>query len=125
MNIEGHNEIDKIGISLSGLCAIHCLITPLILIFMPAWANFFKHEYIHILFFLTVSPLALISFYRVFKEHEDRVPLGLGILGSLVLLLSFVEHDHDIHFLSILGSILLMSGHFLSLKKCRCKQHAH
>jgi len=128
VNIQGHSEIDKIGISLSGLCAIHCLVTPLLLLFIPAWGSYFQHEFVHIIFFLIVSPLALVSFYRVLKKHRNRVPLILGIIGSGVLLLSFFEagHNHSgVHFLSVVGSIFLISGHYISLKKCRCGHTAH
>ncbi len=127
MNLEGHNEIDKVGISLSGLCAIHCILTPILLIFMPNLGEYFEHELVHMAFFFLVAPVAFFSFYRVYKVHRDKIPFILGTIGSGLLIVTLVEHghSHSLHLLSIVGSILLVAGHFISLRKCRCVGHSH
>lgn len=126
VNVEDHVKIDKLGLSLSGLCAIHCLLTPLFLLFLPAWGTFFKHEAVHLIFFLFVVPLALLSFVGVYKKHGDKTPLILGSIGSLMLLISLVEHGHQegIHLVSLFGSGFLVAGHLKSLR-CKCTSHCH
>ena len=118
-------SIDKLGISLSGICAVHCFLTPILLLLIPSWGGHFHQEGVHWFFFLFVAPLAAYSFWRTYKAHKNIKPLILGFLGLVVLSLPIlIESFHNVgHFISLIGSILMIIAHLQSLR-CQC-HHSH
>jgi hypothetical protein len=118
-------SVDKLGISLSGICAVHCFLTPVLLLLIPSWGSHFHQEEIHWFFFLFVAPVATYSFWRTYQAHKNIKPLILGCLGLIILSLPiFVEHFHNIgHVISLIGSALMILAHLQSLR-CQC-HHSH
>ena len=117
---------DKWGIYFSGTCAIHCVLTPVFLIFYPAFTLFFtsNEELFHTLMALFVVPSFLFVIYSYLKIHKQKKPMifvGSGFL--LILFSTFFAHDFLGHasepVLSILGSVLMIRGHFLNHNHCK------
>lgn len=121
-------NIDKLGIGFSSLCAIHCLLTPIFLLLLPTLGEAFHHDEIHLIFFLLVAPLALLSFYKTSRAHKKHAPIALGAIGTFLLLLPLVLHEplHNVaHVISLCGSIFLIYGHFKAIQCRRCHHHHH
>lgn len=142
MKIENESEdygntqsLDKVGILLSGLCVIHCVATPFLIMFSPMFAQFFDSKWSHFAVFLFIVPVAYFTFWRFYKNHRNKKPMILGTIGILFLGLSLlspghrweVGHDHlhghgEEHFqyvdtiINIIGSVILMSGHWINIK---------
>lgn len=118
-------NLDKLGISLSGICAVHCFLTPILLLLIPSLGSQFHQEEIHLFFFLFVAPVAAFSFWRTYKAHGNAKPLILGGLGLLVLSLPLIsESFHNIgHYISLVGSAFMILAHLQSLR-CKC-HHSH
>ncbi len=123
-------RVDQVGILLSVLCALHCLSFPL---FYIAGVQFFEFHSLsaHMLFFVSVSGIALWSFIRCYRSHGFRVPLLLGLSGILLLLLGIVLEAYQVHLLetsfdllTILGSACLVFAHLKNLRLCRCLHSA-
>jgi hypothetical protein len=117
--------LDFIGISLSVLCAIHCSMTPLILLFLPSLGSFFKSEYMHLILFVLILPTAIFSFLRCYKLHKDKKVLALGASALLFLLGGLTAeklfHSHSLeHTLSIIGSCIIIVAHGLNIRHCHC-----
>ncbi len=77
------NPMDKVGIVASVACAIHCLIAPLLLLFLPAFGTIWSHPAAHWIMAALVLPLALIVIYRGYRKHRRRSALvasGLGVV---------------------------------------------
>ena len=125
MNVFSKINLDKIGISLSGICAIHCLITPILLLMLPPLSGHSHNHEIHTFFFFFVAPVASFSFWRTYRAHGNIKPLILGGVGLLILLLPLVvmELHHTGHFISVVGSILMILAHLQSIR-CKC-HHSH
>lgn len=119
------STLDFIGIMLSVLCAIHCSITPLIILFLPSLGSIFQSEFMHVGLFILILPTAIFSFLRCYKLHKDLKTLGLGIL-SLIFLLSGIAadrifHSHSLeHFLTVTGSMMIITAHILNIRHCHC-----
>ena len=122
-NVKKINAYDFIGIFLSVLCAIHCTLTPLILLFLPKIASFFQNEYFHITMFLLIVPIACFSFLRCYKLHKDKTTLRLG-LSALFLLFLGLTADYYSETLeqvfTVAGSILIVIAHIKNIRFCRC-----
>lgn len=72
---------DRIGILASVLCAIHCAIAPVLLIFAPTFGRWWAHPASHWLIALFVVPLAIVMIARGFRKHRRRWVATSGSIG--------------------------------------------
>ena len=117
------NLFDYFSISLSVLCAIHCTVAPLLILFLPQIKGFFEHESFHLILFLTIVPFAIWTFYRCYKLHKDSSVLQIAFAGLACLLAGLLAEDlseYAEQILTILGSLLLITAHIKNIKHCRC-----
>ena len=115
---------DYTGVTVSGLCAAHCAATPALAVLFPHWLERYQAPWIHILFLALVAPLAIYAFKKCYGEHGRRLPFLLGGSGLLILasweLLGMVHHDLVYgSALTLLGSALVIAGHWLNLRYCK------
>ncbi|MDQ7041246.1 MAG: MerC domain-containing protein [Rhodothermus sp.] len=109
---------DRIGIGLSSICLIHCLLLPLTLVVLPLGATLITlHEEVHILFAVLLLPTTAFAAYQGYRRHRHRRVLGwLGTGLALVLLASFPGHEVlgvlGGTLVTMLGSALLIWGHW-------------
>ncbi len=139
-NIKNKENYDYLGISLSILCGIHCLITPFLIIYLPIVGNTIETIWFHT---GTISFMGFAfhqSIYKHFKIHKSKFIFGLGSMGLILFLVSYInelihqsgeqEHGHtlsDVHgdetfmiYVAFVGGILLVSAHILNIRKCKC-----
>ena len=137
--------IDRLGMSLSIICAIHCFGGPFILMIAPWLGSLFNDEFFHLFMLLLVFPLAVFSFGQTRSRDFNR-PLIIGLIGISFLALSLACHEfmhffgqtvekyigtHNLHFLenafTFTGGALLFWAHLKNLKTCRCahSEQAH
>lgn len=125
---ETSDRWDKLGIFLSSLCAIHCLVTPLLVLALPVMGEFFEQEWVHLTMALFVVPVGLFAFWSGYKHHHQGKVFALGVLGlSMVGGASLAPHEwvefwgHDM--VTILGSMFLIIAHVLNRRACLCHKH--
>ncbi len=86
---------DKLSISLSTVCAIHCLATPVLLVFMPtALAMFLEGEGFHLFLSAVVIPLSTATLFMGCRKHRTWRVLAFGMLGVAILGLAAL-YGHD------------------------------
>ena len=124
--------IDNLGITISSVCAIHCLLLPVIFLIAP-YSFLASHEFQEALIYY-ILPRALVAFVLGCRKHKDiRVAimgtLGIILLGSALLL-------HDVHhsdqhneelttvLITICGSVLLVVSHLRNRKLCLQEDYA-
>lgn len=119
---------DKLGIFLSSLCALHCLVTPLLVLALPLLGEYFENEWVHVLMALFVVPVGGFAFWSGYQHHKQMKVFGLGLLGLLLVggaplaPHSWVEFfGHDL--ITISGSICLIFAHLLNRRACQCHRH--
>ncbi|MCC2977093.1 MerC domain-containing protein [Sphingomonas sp. PL-96] len=111
-----HDWLDTAAIAGSVLCAIHCLLLPLVLAATPIlsrWLDFGEGFHLGVLLFaVPTSAVALIGGWR---RHAAASPLALGTLGLLLMMSALRMPDPaDETLLTVLGSGLLASAHLLN-----------
>jgi hypothetical protein len=122
------------GIFLSGLCIVHCIAVPLVILFFPLLSlQFFPEEdlthAILLAFILGVGGIAFISGFRVHGQWRPVVWMAAGLL--LVMFATFIVHDWLGHIwepiFAIAGSGCLIRAHILNhqCKKCEHEHHKH
>ncbi len=119
---------DRVGIFLSGLCALHCMIAPFLALFVPAAGFISDSEWVHIGLAFFVVPVGLAAFWLGYRHHQNTGIFALGLLGLLaiasaaILPHEWIELAH-VDVVTILGSFILLSAHFWNRRACTC--HAH
>jgi hypothetical protein len=72
---------DKLSISLSLLCVIHCLATPVLLVILPAaFAMHLEGEGFHLFISTMVIPLSTATLFMGCRQHRTW---GVAIFGGL------------------------------------------
>ncbi len=117
--------LDKFAISISTICAVHCLALPLLLSFFPALAlTLFGQETFHVLLLWFVIPLSLIALTLGCREHKDRWVALLGFVG-LVFLIVAASLGHDLlgeegeRVATLIGATAIATGHLRNYILCR------
>jgi len=133
--IVNYINLDKLGILLSSLCAIHCVLTPLVILSVPMLARYYlAHPYFHALMAVLILPVGLLAFWSGYKHHHKMKVFALGIPGLLVIsLVPVFVHNFGFYYsfpldettLMVLGSALLIGAHWLNRRSCSCEVHSH
>ena len=114
MNSTRTSIADKIAISLSSLCVMHCFLTPLLLVSAPSVAMLgLDSEWFHIWMVIGVLPISLYALNRGCKEHKQSSFFRLGVVGILLLVSAlFVEDklfgEAGEKILTLLGSVCIV-----------------
>jgi hypothetical protein len=90
--------LDKLAISLSSLCVIHCLAMPFVIILLPTVSHFFTKT-VEFIIIGSVLPVSLAGFLPVWVRHKNMKLMRQFISGlSLLLVTQVLVHiwgSHD------------------------------
>lgn len=116
---------DKAAVSLSVICAIHCMAMPIILVAVPALTGlFFTEESFHLWMVVAVLPLSVYALTVGCKKHKRYRVLGIGAVG-LAILIGAALFGHDLvgedgeKALTVIGATIIAIGHILNFRLCR------
>jgi hypothetical protein len=118
---------DRFAITLSSICAIHCIALPVVASLIPLLATsiphdnalheFWFHQFI-LIFILPVSIFALIAGYRC---HKKITPIFVGTIGLVILAVMALFAENLVSqqiisslsetILTIFGGIIHAAGH--------------
>lgn len=122
---------DKLGIGISGVCAIHCLLLPAVVALLPLWTfATVLHDWLHPVFILLIAPTV---YFASKRSHFDHKVTGLLSAGFLLILFGWLLGHFWIGvlfetILTVLGSIILITGHWFNYRhhqSCKIKKHNH
>jgi hypothetical protein len=118
--------IEKVGVLLSIVCAIHCLSLPIFLFFAPYLASSFAFSS-NLEWILVISSFLLAAIILVldFRKHCQPLPLyflGIGILIKLVDIF-VANHSYAWLFGILLGVVISLAYwvNYKHKKTCTCK----
>ncbi len=95
-----HRLWDRLGISASALCLVHCVALPFLLAGMPALAQFESSlgTGFHILMAILVTAAVIPALRGGFKRHRDVPTLAFGSFGLVLILVGLLAGDgHGTH----------------------------
>jgi hypothetical protein len=100
-----HRLWDRLGISASALCLVHCVALPFLLVGMPALARFESSlgTGFHIVMAVLVTATVVPALRGGFKRHGDVPTLAFGGWGLTLILIGLLAgdghggHDHGSH----------------------------
>jgi len=112
-------NLDRLGITASTLCAIHCAVLPFVITVLPIWGmGFLANEAVEITMIavsLVLGVWSLSSGYR--KQHQRIMPILVLILGFIFIAFG---HFSDLEALEPvlipLGGFTIALAHYLNLR---------
>ena len=118
-------KADKLSITLSMACMIHCLLMPSCLILTSGFlALTIDNELIHKVFLISVIPISLYALISGFQNHKISFYMYLGISGLWLLIFAvffgegvFGELAEQI--LTFFGSLIVAYSHYQNFKACK------
>jgi hypothetical protein len=120
-----HKPLDKTSIWLALVCALHCLLVPVLLPTLSLMGLSFLGmlwlERVVLTVSLLIGGAAVVIGMR---HHRSPIPLLMLAAGGL---LYFNKHafSHEIEYaMIIMGSILIVSAHVMNLHLCRVRKVA-
>lgn len=129
---------DKFAISLSFLCAAHCLVLPLLFVLLPSFAALgLESEAFHTWMIALVLPTSLFALTMGCQQHKNYQFLVIGILGIGLLVSAVALGEERISeimekILTLAGASLVAFSHFRnyrlcqkSTNDCHCHEHDH
>jgi hypothetical protein len=117
--------LDSCAVSISAICAIHCLALPAVLIIFPLLGGtLLSDEFFHSMLLWIILPTSVIAIFLARRQHPDRRVLVLVGAGMLILVAAALwAHDYASSWvdtaMSISGGALLATGHIRNLLLCR------
>ncbi|XOV79800.1 MAG: MerC domain-containing protein [Aestuariibacter sp.] len=120
--------LDRLGIWASSLCALHCLLLPLLLPAIPlVGATMFAQDWFEktiLIISLVVGFWALFSgFYRY---HRQLYPLYSLAIGGFIYWNKDIFGESYEPFTIAVGALLIVAAHVVNLRLCQhcksCKQ---
>ncbi len=113
---------DRIAIALSGLCAVHCALTPVLLSVLPFLGSHAFEDKARLA--LGTLGIVAIGFGMWVHRSARALPFLLAALGLFVWLT--LSHPPYEEALSVLASALLIAAHWTNLRAVRaCDRHGH
>ena len=128
--------LDRLGISASLLCAVHCAILPLAMTVLPLLGvGFLAHGGFEVAMVALSVVIGVLSLGRSYRIHRRLNPIFMMIAGAVILgfnLLGHSSHNETLEalhpFIALLGGIMIISAHRVNMKLCsscaRC-EHEH
>ena len=124
VEVPSNQWLDRLGIWISSLCALHCLALPLLLPVAPLIASSFVAEAWFERSILSFS--ILLGFAALFvgfhKYHRQLYPMYSLVLGGLIYWHKDIFGEQYEPFTIALGAFLIIAAHVVNLRLCKsCK----
>lgn len=115
------NLLDKIGIAVTSLCAIHCLLLPFLLPVLPlVGASFIADESFEHSILIATMVMGFFALYSGYKRYHQKVyPFTLLFTGGLIYWQKDLLGTEFEPFVVMLGATLVVAAHVINMKLCR------
>lgn len=121
---ENHKpDLDRVAVVLSGLCIVHCLALPVLLVAVPVIAEFASTHW-HLPMLLFAVPVSVIAIVMGYQRHGNLAIVGWAALGLLLLITGGTLAHHYLgpavdRSLTVAGSLVLAAVHWQNSRQMR------
>ena len=116
---------DKLAMTLSFACTIHCFFVPSFIILTSGLLSFsLDNEFIHYLILFLAVPISCYALISGYFNHKTLYFLPVGITGLLVLTVAVLLGEAVIgefgeKLLTLFGSIMVIYAHYGNYRACK------
>ncbi|MDX1404701.1 MAG: MerC domain-containing protein [Woeseiaceae bacterium] len=109
---------DRLAITLSGLCLLHCLLLPVAIVSLPILTQF-GDAHFHLQMLVVVIPVSLLAYAFAYPRHRNKAIVAWGFAGIAIMLVGgTIAHANfgaiaDTA-LTIAGAVILASSHYFN-----------
>jgi hypothetical protein len=110
-------RLDRIAMALSGLCAVHCVATVVLLGLLASAGGLLGKPIIHEVGLTLAMIIGAVALGRGIREHGFLLPAGVGAVGLAIMAyaMSLRESGYE-PFFTIVGVLILAFGHRLNIR---------
>jgi len=121
-------NLDRIGVTASTLCAVHCALVPIFITALPLLGlEFLANEWVEISMIIVSAILGTLSLslsYR--KQHHKLLPFIVLIAGFLLIGTGHFSGLHKLEPILIpIGGIIVAAAHVVNWRLNRTCTHGH
>lgn len=110
-------RLDHLGIGLAGLCALHCLLTLVVISALGLGGHFLLDENIHRVGLLLALVVAAVAIGWGLLRHRRILPFGVAMVGLMLMAAALVvPHGANEFLLTLVGVALVSAAHLLNLR---------
>lgn len=124
-----HGTMDKLGATISGACAAHCALAPLLITLAPLLGiSFILDKRFETAMILVAVGLASLSIgWGFVKKHRRFLPLGVFLLGlALIAIAQFGFFALPEPAFMALGGLSIAASHLVNARLCKhCDDCSH
>jgi len=123
--IKTQQNSDKIAMTLSMICVIHCFFVPSFLIIGAGYLSLtIDNEFVHKAIVLLAIPISLFALAIGYKNHKTSSFIPMAVFGLLVLILAVVLGESVLgetgeRIFTLFGSAALAYAHYKNYQTCK------
>ena len=108
-------RLDRLAMGLSGLCAVHCVVTAVLIGLLASAGGFLGQPIIHEVGLTLAMIIGAFALGRGILEHGFVLPSAIGALGLGVMAGALsLPHDGREPIYTIIGVMIVALGHRLN-----------
>lgn len=123
-----YHTLNKVGIWLSILCTIHCLVMPFLITAIPFLGEGFLSQKSEMYLIGISAVLAVFLLIKDYRNHRDSLPLILLLIAMCFNFtgLFLAKNSYEIFF-NVTGALIMAAAYYLNWKahKNACHSHSH
>lgn len=109
-------QLDRVGVALAGLCALHCVLTVIVVSALGLGGHFLLLPALHRIGLALALVIAAVAIGWGAMKHRRRGPfitaiLGLAFMGAALV----IPHGTGEFVLTLIGVSLVALGHLLNM----------
>lgn len=126
MNTFQRRPLDLAGIGASALCVLHCLLTPVLVVFLPILGVVEKQT--HAVFALVILGIGLLAFWPGYLRHRQWQLVAMATGGFVLISLGVTAPEGLLSesaeiIATVVGGITLVGAHVANAHFCRYCRH--
>lgn len=111
-----NSRLDRLAMTLSGLCLVHCLATSVLLALLSAAGGILGDPIIHEVGLVLAIALGAVALGRGIREHGFWLPSAIGGLGLVFMAVALTQpHGGPEAIFTVVGVMILALGHRLNV----------
>ena len=123
--IKTQQNSDKIAMTLSMICVIHCFFVPSFLILGVGYLSLtIDNEFVHKAIVLLALPISLLALSTGYKNHKTTSFVPLAFFGLIMLILAVILGESVLgeageQIVTLFGSLSLAYAHYKNYQTCK------
>src|SRR4051812_30720677 len=111
-----NSRLDRLAMGLSGLCAVHCVATVVLLGLVASAGGLLGKPIIHEVGLSLAMIIGAVALGRGVREHGFLLPSAVGVVGLATMAYAMTLHESGLEpAFTIIGVSVLALGHRLNL----------